>query len=136
MRKTGGFTLIELLMVLVIVGILAAVAVPQYSGYVKKAKFSEVIAATAPVKMAVELCLQKNAGVLTSCDSDTEVGADLTAAAAGSLVGSVTITTTTAVIVATGDSATFGANKTYALTPTASSTSVTWAATCSDASLC
>ncbi len=135
MRKTGGFTLIELLMVLVIVGILAAVAVPQYSGYVKKAKFSEVVAATAPVKMAIELCLQKNAGTLTSCDSDTEVGADLTAAAAGSLVASVTITTT-AVIVATGDSTTFGANKTYSLTPTASSTSVTWAATCSDAALC
>ena len=136
MRKAGGFTLIELLMVLVIVGILAAVAVPQYSGYVKKAKFSEVIAATAPVRMAIELCLQKNAGTLASCDSDTEVGADLTAAAGGSHVASVTITATTAVIVATGDSTTFGASKTYSLTPTASSTIVTWAASCSDAALC
>jgi len=136
MRKMGGFTLIELLMVLVIVGILAAVAVPQYSGYVKKSRFSEVIAATAPVKMAIDLCLQKNAGTLTSCDSDTEVGADLTAAAVGNYVASVTITTTTAVIVATGDSTTFGANKTYSLTPTVSSSAVTWAATCSDAALC
>ncbi len=136
MRKTGGFTLIELLMVLVIVGILAAVAVPQYSGYVKKAKFSEVVAATAPVKMVIELCLQKNAGTLTSCDSDTEVGVDLTAAAAGSNVASVAITANTAVIVATGDLTIFGTGKTYSLTPTASSTSVTWAATCSDAALC
>ncbi len=135
MHKTGGFTLIELLMVLVIVGILAAVAVPQYSGYVKKARFSEVVAATAPVKMAIELCLQKNAGTLASCDSDTEVGADLTAAAVGGNVASVAITTN-AVIVATGDSTTFGDNKTYTLTPTASSTSVTWAASCSDAALC
>ncbi len=136
MRKAGGFTLIELLMVLVIVGILAAVAVPQYSGYVKKAKFSEVVAATAPVKMAIELCLQKNAGTLASCDSDTEVGADLAAAAAGSHVASVTITADTAVIVATGNSTTFGSGKTYTLTPSASSTSVTWAASCSDAALC
>ena len=136
MRKANGFTLIELLMVLVIVGILAAVAVPQYSGYVKKAKFSEVVAATAPVKMAIELCLQKNAGIKASCDTAADVGADLTAAAAGSHVASVTITESDAVIVATGNSTTFGDNKTYTLTPTASSTSVTWAASCSDAALC
>ena len=136
MRKASGFTLIELLMVLVIVGILAAVAVPQYSGYVKKAKFSEVVAATVPVKMAIELCLQKNAGIKASCDSAADVGADLTAAAVGSHVASVTITESDAVIVAMGESATFGSSITYSLTPTVSGTFVTWAATCSDAALC
>lgn len=135
MRKFSGFTLIELLMVLVIIGVLAAVAVPQYSAYAKKAKFSEVVAAVAPVKMAVEICLQKN-NALTSCDTGTEVGADLTAAAIGSYVASVTITGTTAIIVATGDSTTFGESKTYTLTPTLSSGSVTWVASCSDAALC
>ncbi|TSA21195.1 MAG: prepilin-type N-terminal cleavage/methylation domain-containing protein [Betaproteobacteria bacterium] len=135
MRKQAGFTLIELLMVLVIIGILAAVAVPQYSAYTKKAKFSEVVAATAPVKMAIEICLQKN-GAVASCDTDAKVGADLTAAAIGGYVGSVTITGTTAAIVATGDSTTFGSVKTHTLTPTVSGGAVTWTAACSDAALC
>jgi type IV pilus assembly protein PilA len=51
-----GFTLIELMIVVAIVGILAAIAVPQYSTYVKKAKFTEVVSATSAPKLAVEVC--------------------------------------------------------------------------------
>ena len=46
------------MIVIAIIGILASVAVPQYSSYTKRAKFSELVQQTAPIKSAVHLCVQ------------------------------------------------------------------------------
>ena len=62
-----GFTLIELMIVIAIIGILAAVAVPQYGQYTQRAKFADVISQTAAMKTAVSLCYQEN-NVFTTCD--------------------------------------------------------------------
>lgn len=65
-----GFTLIELMIVVAIIGILAAVAIPLYSDYTQRAKAATGISALASYKTAVSLCYQEN-GALGSCDSTT-----------------------------------------------------------------
>jgi type IV pilus assembly protein PilA len=62
-----GFTLIELMIVIAIVGILAAVALPAYQDYTVRAKVSEVIMAATPAKTAVSEAFQTT-GVLPPTD--------------------------------------------------------------------
>ncbi len=64
-----GFTLIELMIVVAIIGILAAVALPAYQNYSNRAAFSELVLAVTPRKTAVELAIQtRNPDALGSLD--------------------------------------------------------------------
>ena len=124
MKKTQkGFTLIELMIVVAIVGILAAVALPAYQNYSSRAKFTEVINATAGVKSAVESCALRK-GALTACGTatDDEVDAVQDGAAGGDYVASVTVAAN-GTITATGAS---GIASTYILVPTLTNGQILW----------
>lgn len=133
-RKQGGFTLIELMIVVAIIGILAMFALPQYQSYTEKARFVEVISATAPAKTSVEICAQMGT-VLADCDAgDDGVPADIVAAA-----GKTGVTTLDGAVTGTKatDSLITGAG-TYTITPVQDAVTkvITWSAACVPATLC
>jgi type IV pilus assembly protein PilA len=141
-KYQAGFTLIELMIVVAIIGILAAIALPAYQQYMGKAKFSEVVLATSGPKIAVELCAQ-DLGTLTGCDGGTNgIPADI-AAAQGKVATLVTADgVITAVAVGTAGAPVDSLKgEDYIATPTRlASGKVTWAtgaaSTCIAANYC
>ncbi len=146
MNTQKGFTLIELMIVIAIIGILAAIALPAYQTYTKKARFAEVVLAASSVKGKVDTCYQTRGESLPAaiaadgvCSTADLVGADLDGAASGNQVDNVTYSE--GVITATGDADTVdGADYILNANDDAGTGSLVWEedadSTCIAAGLC
>ena len=141
-KKQSGFTLIELMIVIAIIGILASVALPAYSTYTKKAKFSEVVLAASNGKGLADLCYQTRLDA-TQCATNVMLGLDTTATTLiiGDQVFSFTTSgggTATADIVLTAVAIAALDDASYILTGTPTSGSLKWVQTgsCQTLGLC
>lgn len=133
-----GFTLLELMVVLVIIGILAALAVPTYQGQVKRAAFAEVVSATSPYKAAVAACAQK-LSTLTGCVEEAHGIPDGLATNATGKIDTLTVTGAGIITATADDAGTPDLDAaTYILTPTYTAGTITWAVTgtCTTTGLC
>jgi type IV pilus assembly protein PilA len=69
-----GFTLIELMIVVAIIGILAAIAIPQYQDYVTRTRWTDAVTQLRSTMTAFGECMQNNGGDNSLCDSAAELG--------------------------------------------------------------
>ncbi|CDG81177.1 pilin [Janthinobacterium agaricidamnosum] len=127
-QSQAGFTLIELMIVVAIIGILAAVAIPQYTNYTTKAKVGNALAAADPLKTAVAMCLQENGGTKTACNTPTDATAPSTIPlfSATKEVASAKVTNSVIELTFAADVGTGVSSSTVTFSPNIGTSSVTW----------
>ena len=122
-KNMQGFTLIELMIVVAIIAILAAIAIPAYNDYMRKARFSEVMSVGAGYKLSVAECIN-SLGTRVGCTAGA-AGTDIPAVPATlANFNMTTMTVTDGVISQTSNTA--AGSRTSILTPTLDNGALNW----------
>lgn len=129
MNAQKGFTLIELMIVVAIIGILAAIAIPQYQNYVAKSQVSRAVAELGAMKTAYETCLNEGKTAIGACDLGWTGSSILSLSAPATSTAGTAVTsaiTNTAALTSTGTIAGAFAGSAAAALKNSTAKTVTW----------
>ena len=124
-KALQGFTLIELMIVVAVVGILSAIAIPQYSDYVSRTRAAASAVELARIRSAVDMCLHERLTRI-GCDAGTHGIPALSEFQATKNVLELIGVKDGEILAKTGATDIDGINLLYHYTPTKTDGNVTW----------
>jgi type IV pilus assembly protein PilE len=106
-RRSLGFTLIELMIVVAIIGVLAAIAVPSYTDYVTRSRITEAVSGLSDMRVKMERHFQDNRTYVGACVANTQAPLPATSANFGFSCPVLTPVAYTVMATGTGSMANF-----------------------------
>lgn len=126
MKKQTGFSLLELIIVMAIIGILIAVAIPSYQTYTRRAHYTEIVESVVPYRIGIEECFQINADLNGCAAGKNGIPEDTLSTNESSLIQSITVDSNGKIIVVPKNKYGINNTDTYELIPQVNQEQLIW----------